>query len=77
MKRLEFGICKNCGHQVVKYNSQWLHHITRSKLYGYPHWPAGHVITLDCKYKDCKCNNPELDQNMPLKTKMVYMGKKN
>jgi len=75
MEHLEFGICKNCGHEVVKLNSRWMHHVTRSKLTGLPHWPAGHVITLDCKQDHCECNNPEPNQNQPLKTKLVYLGK--
>ena len=75
MNRLEFGVCRNCGHSIVNYDSKWLHHITRSKLLGYTHWPAGHVITVDCKWKGCECKNPEQDQSMPLKTRMVYLGK--
>ena len=75
MKRLEFNVCKNCGHSVVNFNSKWLHHISRSKLLGFPHWPSGHVITLDCKW-GCKCNIPEPDQTQPSKTKLVYLGKR-
>ncbi len=75
MVRLEFGVCKNCEHTVVNYNSKWLHHITRSKLLGLPHWPAGHIITLDCKWK-CDCNIPEVDPNKPLKNNFVYLGRK-
>ncbi|EQB71091.1 MAG: hypothetical protein AMDU4_FER2C00201G0008 [Ferroplasma sp. Type II] len=73
MRSLEFGSCKNCGHPVVNFNSKWLHHITRSNLLGLPHWPAGHIITVDCKWK-CNCSIPELDQAKPLKTKLVYLG---
>ena len=70
-----FGVCKNCGHPVVNYNSKWSHHITRGELLGLPHWPAGHVITLDCKWK-CKCDTPEPDLTKLLKTKLVYLGKR-
>lgn len=75
MNSLEFGVCKNCGHPVVNFSSSWMHHVTRSKLTGYLHWPTGHVITRDCKW-ECKCNTPEPDPTKPLKTELVYLGKR-
>lgn len=74
MVKLYFGICKNCGHPVVKKDTCWMHHITRSKLLNLPHWPSGHVITLDCKWS-CECKIPELDQTRNVKHKLVYIGK--
>ena len=74
MKKLKFGICKNCKHQLAMKDSLWLHHITRSRLLHFPHWPSGHVITVDCKWQ-CECKVPELDQTKPVKSKLTYLGR--
>lgn len=74
MVKLDFGECRNCGHQVVKEGKNWLHHITRSKLMNLPHWPAGHVISAECNW-DCECKVPELDQAKNVKSRIVYIGK--
>ena len=72
MTKLKFGICKNCNHEVVFFQDQWKHHTTRAKLYHVPHWPTGHVITIDCKW-DCKCSIPELDESKRQNTKLVLL----
>ena len=73
MVALKFGVCKNCSHEVVFFDSQWKHHITRTKLYHVPHWPTGHLITLDCKW-GCQCSTPVLDESKEQKSKMVLLG---
>ena len=75
MATLKFGSCRNCGHQIVLDGSAWMHHVSRSRLYGVPHWPAGHVITKECRHKGCGCALPELDQAGPTEEKLVYLGK--
>ncbi len=72
MVSLKFGVCKNCSHEVVFFNGQWKHHITRAKLYHIPHWPTGHVITQDCKW-DCQCPIPELDESKGQRSRMVLL----
>ena len=62
----------NCSHEVVYFEDQWKHHITRTKMYHVPHWPTGHVITLDCK-RDCQCSIPDLDQSKGQKSKIVLL----
>ena len=73
MVSLKFGICKNCGHEIVFFEDQWKHHITRANLYHVPHWPTGHVITIDCKRDSCKCLMPELDELKGQKSRMVLL----
>ena len=75
MTRLQFGVCKNCGHSIAMRDSVWLHHITRSRLLNLPHWPAGHVLTEDCKWH-CDCRIPEPDPSRTVKSKLVYLGRR-
>lgn len=74
MARLQFGVCKNCGHSIAMRDSVWLHHISRSRLLNLPHWPAGHVLTEDCKWH-CDCRIPEPDPSRTVKSKFVYLGR--
>ncbi|MCL5672394.1 MAG: hypothetical protein JRM76_06115 [Nitrososphaerota archaeon] len=71
--RLEFGRCRNCGHEVVFEGGRWKHHVTRSRLLGVPHWPTGHVITVECR-RDCPCSSPEGDGSRGQKSKLVLLG---
>ncbi len=47
--------------------------LTRAKLYHVPHWPAGHVITIECKRDPCKCAVPDLDESKGQKSRMVLL----
>ncbi len=71
--KLKFGVCKNCGHDVVFFDGQWKHHITRAKLYHIPHWPTGHVITINCKKDACTCSVPDPDDSKEEKSRMVLL----
>ena len=74
MITLDFGVCKNCGHEIVFFDGQWKHHTTRTKLHHVPHWPTGHVITLECK-QNCQCSEPHLDESMGKKSKIALVGR--
>ena len=73
MVTLNFGICKNCCHEIVFFEGQWKHHITRANLYHVPHWPAGHVITIDLQRKQFHDRNFYRCQNL----KSPYILNKN
>jgi hypothetical protein len=75
LAKLKFGVCRNCGHEVVLEGSTWEHRATRGELYNVPHWPTGHMITQGCRMEGCGCRVPELDETKPTQEKLVYLGR--
>jgi hypothetical protein len=78
IERVEYGRCGQCGHEIAlaRFASihGWAHHITRSKMYGAPHGPAGHILTAWCERAPCQCGSSAPNLGFPVKARLVYLG---